>query len=336
MLPSVKHLFIYSPDSDDDKLLEEAYATLRSVVECGLELLYGYKDKIKDWVNDINVPTFMSLRRAVDLFDAISILVRYSSVESCWPLVRSLLDVYINVEYLLRADIDQRAKAFMVFSFHDAIDRLEKSDPTTERFKALKRSLDRDNLFSDITWGGNPGMGAALQDDRAALVNDRYKECEGKYNDFHDRFKRWPSSWFELYAYYVANDERVVPIGTSIEEIAKGLGMPGLYDIWYRPYSSVTHGTDIVETYPIRGGHLIVPIRHPVEAVILTLNIGIIAKPLYHAILREPLTETEMAEKVALWENEMPKLMLPIINHEAERFAKRNNRMYDPDTLIGP
>ncbi|MEO0312219.1 MAG: hypothetical protein RIQ89_1876, partial [Bacteroidota bacterium] len=65
--------------------------------------------------NQFEIAALLSIRQMTDFADGVSILVEKQSNDSAIPIVRSLFEVSVGLEYLLQEDFDNRAKKILFF-----------------------------------------------------------------------------------------------------------------------------------------------------------------------------------------------------------------------------
>lgn len=83
---------------------------------------------------DIFDVTEFFLRQNADLFDSIATLHKGGHFQSCVVLARSLIENAINLQYIYRDDIEQRAKNFKLFTLKQYVGRAD----TVEDFPGKK------------------------------------------------------------------------------------------------------------------------------------------------------------------------------------------------------
>lgn len=103
----------------DDRLRE-----ILAQLSLGLDRTANFGTHLLKWVADVDSPErhrivfTMLLRQYLELLDAISILVRQSSIDPCKLLLRSMFEVFLSMEYMLQEDTKRRASAFVVVYIH--------------------------------------------------------------------------------------------------------------------------------------------------------------------------------------------------------------------------
>ncbi len=74
-------------------------------------------------------PLYLSFRHIFELIDAISVLVKYSCIEPCKNLLRSVFESVLTVKYILEKDTDDRGTNFVTCCWHHEINDLRRGDP---------------------------------------------------------------------------------------------------------------------------------------------------------------------------------------------------------------
>lgn len=219
---------------------------------------------------DEDLPPLMFLRNIIELADAISLLVRNSSIDPCKPLLRTLLESTFGLEYLLVEDTERRSIAFIIWNTHRELKYLDKIDSKTEAGRQFKKEIEKDKLIEDISPIFNrPNLELAKQFNLDILSKPRFSIVEEEYQ--RTLLRRKNPKWYALFN--GPND---------IERLAKHLKHHALYEYFYRMYSGNTHATSIYQEKVKRnpdGTGAIIQIRTPKDAQSvtgMTLNIFLV------------------------------------------------------------
>jgi hypothetical protein len=191
---------------------------------------------------DEEIPLLLSLRRALEILDCISALVKMSMIDPCNVLLRSLLEVLLNTLYILQTDTKRRAMSFMNCYFHDRLRTNRKLDPTTKEGMQFKSQIRKDRLVGKMSVAKVPGLRKMIANAQAALRRPEYVETEAEYQRVRFEAKRAPM-WYSLFGG-----------PPNVEQLAQRLDLPGVYGILYRGWSSTVHGTDIIDRKISKGG----------------------------------------------------------------------------------
>jgi|GEM_PF-6755282 len=92
-------------------LLEKLASLVSDTVSLGTHLMKWDADKIR--AGDESMPPMMFLRNIIELGDAISILIKTSSIDPTKILLRSLLENTFGLEYMLEKETEKRALSYL-------------------------------------------------------------------------------------------------------------------------------------------------------------------------------------------------------------------------------
>ncbi|MEK6570359.1 MAG: DUF5677 domain-containing protein, partial [Bacteroidota bacterium] len=116
----------------DDRLrdiLSQLSLGIERTANCGTHLLKWFAEV--DSLERHRIVFMMLLRQFLELLDAISILVRQSSIDPCKLILRSMFEVFLSMEYMLQEDTRKRASAFIVAYIYSVLKDYRKADPST-------------------------------------------------------------------------------------------------------------------------------------------------------------------------------------------------------------
>jgi hypothetical protein len=196
----------------------------------------------------------MLVRHVIESLDGVAILVSKSGSHPCQPLLRSALEAYLGVLYILEKDTKQRALAYQLAHAHKKIKLYERLDPTTPAGKELRKLLDGDPLegfFNALPFINYPKLISNLQG-MFAQPDFQPVEVEWQRVKGLDKRKRDPA-WYSLFGG-----------PCSVRELAVRLHMAGMYELLYRMWSENVHAGMAMEAIGRKGGATVVrPVRHP-------------------------------------------------------------------------
>ena len=217
------------------------------------QMIYEYDAEVTDYLNSVaelfrklrdrgllimeELPTapgidaetnavFLLYRNAMALLDAVAELSGLPSVEGAKVLFRSFFETKCNLEYMVEADLKDRAVAYQTRHLINRIRRYEKLDPTTDRGKEFKAKWEKDTLFG--------GAGYEPVDTRAEIANLK-KQLERE---------PYKTAWGKLAAAPTPNWYSIDNGPRKLIDLCERLGYPLAYDFFYRQWSGAVHGTD--------------------------------------------------------------------------------------------
>ncbi len=186
---------------------------------------------------DENIPIIQMFRNIIENVDAISILVKNSCIDASKPLLRTLLENFLQLEYLLENDSIKRSLNFLVWDFHRQLHFAKKVK------KGTKENLDfLLNIRSDSSLTKNhqipdfEDVDAKIENINNLLAMPIYKHSVNEYQKLLLRKKS-----IDFIKWYEFNQGP-----SSIKRIAKHLKRDAFYEIFYSSLSKSTHGNDII------------------------------------------------------------------------------------------
>ena len=219
-------------------------------------------DADKGRAGDENTPPLLFLRNIIELGDAISILIKNSSIDPAKPLLRSLLENTFGLEYMLEKETEKRALSYLVWNTNRKLTFYRKLIGTSPSGQLFKKDIQSDKLLKEsIDIFDNPIVLAAIKNSENHLKSDKYIPIEAEYRRTRAFLKRTPA-WHALF-----------DGPKNIEGLAKYLNRHAIYEIFYRSYSGNVHATSVMERKLIPntdGSVAIVQIRYPEDAQSIT------------------------------------------------------------------
>ena len=228
-------------------------------------------------------PVILSFRHIFELIDAISVLVKYSCIEPCKILLRAVFESVLTVKYILEKDTEKRGMAFMTCCWHQAINNLRKMNPDDSMYNQFLAKKRRDKHSRDAPLPKIPDIKERIEVLEDHLTSPKYIESEREFQRLKSIIKRKRKetpkkrlNWYSLYGG-----------PASLEGLASYLELPLQYEVLYREWSGLAHGTDIIINnieVVDKDRSLISQIRLPEDAYDVTytaLNYGLEILPQY-------------------------------------------------------
>ncbi len=123
-----------------------------------LDLLVNFGSWLFMWCSkdnrllpDEKIVLLLILRRVLELTDAISILIKKSSIDSCKILLRSLLETYFETEYLLSKESDKRSKCYIVWYLNQVLKLKYSFAPESKEGKLFYEAVNQDKFINRMT-----------------------------------------------------------------------------------------------------------------------------------------------------------------------------------------
>jgi hypothetical protein len=203
-----------------------------------LEEFVNFGTKILEWDaeqlvgEEESVIPLLFLRNFLDKIDAISILIKYSSNESCKILLRTALETAFYLEYLLENNTKERSMMYLVWSRMEQDKFVLKFDGKSEQFKEYRAKHLKDKLVRESPEIKINNPQEKIEISRRLLNSTKYKPFTEEYYKQKKLTKKVPS-WYSLFGG-----------PKNIEELANNSNLHTFYEILYREWSYATHGTD--------------------------------------------------------------------------------------------
>jgi len=222
------------------------------------EILDMFSDYIEELVNmgsnilkwDIEKSTriedktaYLFLRAFIEQIDAISILVRNSSIEPCRGILRTALEIFFSLEYLLEKNTEKRSKAFIVWFCQNKIKETQRHDGKSDLYKNLFALYKKDKLYKDIEPPVYDNADKIIKDFENDINSQYYKEAKDEYEKTKNKFKQRNKTKFDWFSQSEGPE--------SILKLAEHLNHYVYYHEFYSIHSENVHGT-----YVMKGGFM--------------------------------------------------------------------------------
>ncbi|AXE19542.1 hypothetical protein DR864_18260 [Runella rosea] len=226
--------------TDESELLNFLADAIEQVINIGTHFIKWEADRGGASVE--KTPLIMLYRHILEMGDAISILLRSSSVDPCKAMLRSILETSLQIEYLLK-DPETRGFCYMVCHHNKMIKQLKRMVENSQEQKDYFNQL-KNKSYTDIS--ANDFSHPSAQNDVNRLVNlinsKDYKIYQIEYlktstqkNDNGKKNKN--PEWYSLFGG-----------PKSCIELAENLKRKDFYEFMYRPFSSTVHGSDLINS----------------------------------------------------------------------------------------
>jgi hypothetical protein len=179
--------------------------------------------------NWYDFPSLALFRHLIQMGDAIHILILAGSSTPTIPLLRSMLESILLLKYIHRKDYKQRSLCMLCAYIHQEIAIRERLDPQSKDGKRFYEVIAeefkgwRPNSFQE---------GAGARHDVAQL---RELLANPELENIEERHRRHPrQKWYSMF-----------DGPKNLYKLAKRVGMLSSYELFYRPWSTTVHGTDV-------------------------------------------------------------------------------------------
>jgi hypothetical protein len=229
-------------ENSEQKLLEIS-TLIRDFTKTGEEMLNASVNSKEILKTDL--PVFLLFRQTLEMGDAMSVLINEGCVNATKPLIRSLLECYYQLAFLLENDAERKGLQFLYHyemrqkEYFEKLAFPEKGGSYFEKLKKDKH-LKGENITDEektIYLENISKINTTLEGDDNKDIAEEYLRTEQKKKNEVSGKKGKVSNWYELY-----------DGPSNIEAISIRLEQAGLYQFIYRDYSKYTHSEDIVHT----------------------------------------------------------------------------------------
>lgn len=256
------------------------------LVTFGLQLIEWDFERDDVEKKDGYLVPILFLRNLIENIDAISILVRHGSSDPSKSLLRTVLENFFSLEYLIGEKGHERSMSFLVWNTYHNVKYYEKLDGTSERAKNLQALLRKDKFLY---------QSSPLVFDKADELKANAKQLLALdlYVEFAKEFERTKQKVKNPYWYSLHDGPR------DVEGLANLSKFPALYEV-YRGLSNSVHGTDVIQgkLSSMGDGRIGIPqLRLPTEAQMITQyshNLCVAAYATYVSV-RVPAKKDEYA-----------------------------------------
>ncbi|WP_421896877.1 DUF5677 domain-containing protein [Marinoscillum sp.] len=250
---------------------------------------------------DHQLPAVLFLRNFLELIDSIAILIRNSSIDPCKSLLRTSLETFFYLDYLLDDEQERRAMCFLVWNAHRNIKLYKKLDGESELFKQLKSKYAKDKYLKNIDpFIYKEIVNPALENSESLLNLPSYQPINLEY--LRTKNLRKNPNWYSLY-----------DGPKDVEELATKSQFSILYEILYRSWSQAVHGTDIIQgkiSKSNSGQGEILQIRFPAEAQSITQYCFNLSIPIFQKFIEKRIPEK--IDEFKKWYMEIRKFTLAL------------------------
>lgn len=193
----------------------------------------------------------------IQMTDSIEVLVSNCCGSPTIPLLRSLFEAKLSIEYILDRRTKKRAVAWLVRKQIDQIEFYERYLPYHERGKEYREAYESDFVGRISELPSMPEAGKIIEKIKDEMNKPPYKEIYREFMTLKGNKKRAPE-WYSIH-----NGPR------NLKKLAQTMHYGLVYEHLYSSWSKVTHAADVSHlTLPMEDGTQILgPVRHALSLV---------------------------------------------------------------------
>jgi hypothetical protein len=228
--------FLGRNQRDDVRQIMHRYSdNIDKVVRFGADLIEW--DLTRDGIEkkDGYLVPILFLRNLIENIDAISILVRQGASDPAKALMRTVIENFFSLEYLLAEKQDERCLCFHVWNTYHNYKYYEMLDGSSDRAKQLQVLFKKDKSLQ----GSSPLILEIVEKLKAnakdLLALPLYRDFAREFERTKAKLKKNNPHWYSLY-----------DGPQNVEGLANKSRYPALYEI-YRGFSNTVHGVNIIQ-----------------------------------------------------------------------------------------
>lgn len=266
-------------DPDLEKILMKFSSELSQLVSFGVNILKW--DLNSETKGEYSIPAALLLRNYIELIDAISILLKTSSIDPCKPLLRVCLETLFYIEYLVNDDQVRRGLSFTVWKTHQNLKNYQKYDGESTAFKDTAAKYKKDRFMKNSEALIYDQSRKAILNAKSLLELPQYKEINDEY--LKQNSARRNPAWYSLFGG-----------PKDVEQLAAHSQLHAMYEGFYRSWSNTSHGTDILQgklSGDLDGRAEIVQIRYAKDAQEVTTIAFTLSITLFRTYIEKRIPE---------------------------------------------
>ncbi len=203
-------------------------------------------------------------RNFIEHVDAVQVLANRGCSLGMIPSMRTILETYLSIRYILQDNSDNRAIAYQIGHFRNTIKSNKRFVAGTDERSKFVSSLKEDDFWKSAP----PLSGEALisankqiESFNMAMLSPEYAPINAEWNRTvslktkNGKNKKYQSvQWFNLF-----------DGPANIRELTKAVVDVSFYEIFYKMMCETTHAADAMKYFGrgVAGETAIRPIRHP-------------------------------------------------------------------------
>jgi hypothetical protein len=205
------------------------------------------------------------LRFVVETADGMPENIRKGQINANNNSLRSLLDACFYILYLVADDTSRRVLAYMYMDDRTVLKRQKRLLRGSAEHKEFATAHEKDRFLSlevlDSTTQDIESIKAKIKEYETSIESPEYANIHAEFLRMKG-LKQPPKHWYSFF-----------DGPKDIRKLAEAVGMPGMYDVFFKRYSGTVHATEIIRgnIEPTPTGSLVIrPIRDSRSPVELT------------------------------------------------------------------
>jgi hypothetical protein len=181
------------------------------------------------------LPVTLFLRNYLSYIDACSLLVKFSSIEPCYGLLRTSFENLLYILYLLDDETGNKGMGYIIWNAFEKSKLLTKHDGNSKEYLKLVDCYKNTDLLNNILPPIVKNIDERKEKNKRHIDSSEYSEIVNEYHRTSTKFKK-QFPWYSLF-----------DGPSTIRDLSKNLHLEGLYEILYKNWSVSTHGTSVID-----------------------------------------------------------------------------------------
>lgn len=182
---------------------------------------------------DVDIAILALFLHIIEMTDGIEVLISKSCCAPSIPLLRSIFEALLSIEYILEKNYALRAYSWNYNYICNRLKLYKLLDKNTPQGKEYASELNKDKSLKSLKFDELPNPKEPIANLTSLLAKDPYKKIDDESKKFKSRYNRKPK-WYELF-----------DTPKTLQKLASDLNRGGQYLFLYRDWSSITHAGDL-------------------------------------------------------------------------------------------
>jgi|GEM_PF-846597 len=178
-------------------------------------------------------------RHIIEFADAVEVLISNCCPMPAIPLVRSMYEALLTIQYILKENYKNRSLAWLYLYYHDLLEKHKIYDINSDEFKNFKKRSEREGMKNVLNELGNPEVKKYIKDISDKLNEEIFKDIAIEFNKYkNDKSEKSNSYGCSLFNFFGAKRklfDLTIKLKRSVE-----------YDTLYRLWCSYGHAFELL------------------------------------------------------------------------------------------
>jgi hypothetical protein len=212
----------------------------------------------------------VQLRQVLTHLDGMTVLIAAGNSFTAALQLRSLLEIQLAMEWLLKSDTEAKANHLYVANLRRRRQWQSVAIPGTPEAARRAEFVKRLSLPPQVVGKIKSEVDAIDK----ILASQEFSPIDAKFQRNYAK-SNYDKPWYEIYG------------TSSIRKMAEELGKVNDYMYFYSSFSEITHGGNIWKNIPLGGESYVNPIREPAKIVKIANNAASFAMSVYRMVIQQ-------------------------------------------------